>query len=188
MTILDSLIYGFGTAFTSFCSSGGLNVLVTRIKDEVEYSLNLVKEAEASQMTGITSTSTSTCTGGKNDKGTTLCSIPFLNLLSTSLDSTADNHSVTDADEETSPIPFERTALLKAMFKFVIHMMQSPGTQEGLRNLIDTTLPSTLKAIMENQNALGTSVYAHGMFRMSIVSRFFFVPISTIPDCYSPSA
>lgn len=50
------------------------------------------------------------------------------------------------------------------MFKFVIHMMQSPGTQEGLRNLIDTTLPSTLKAIMENPNALGTSVYAHGMF------------------------
>lgn len=71
--------------------------------------------------------------------------------------------SIAVIDEEISPIPFERTALLKAMFKFVIHMMQSPGTQEGLRNLIDTSLPSTLKVIMENPNALGTSVYAHGM-------------------------
>lgn len=53
---------------------------------------------------------------------------------------------------------------MKAMFKFVIHMMQSPGTQEGLRNLIDTTLPGTLKAIMEKPSALGTSLYAHGMF------------------------
>lgn len=49
------------------------------------------------------------------------------------------------------------------MFKFVIHMMQSPGTQEGLRNLIDTSLPSTLKDVMENPSSLGTSVYAHGM-------------------------
>ncbi|KAF8929383.1 hypothetical protein BGZ58_008999, partial [Dissophora ornata] len=136
VTILDSLIYGFGTAFSSFCSSGGLNSLVARIKDEVNYSLSLVKEAEASHMTGVTSTSTS-------------------------LDKDANK------DEETSPIPFERTALLKAMFKFVIHMMQSPGTQEGLRNLIDTTLPATLKDIMENPNALGTSVYAHAINTMT---------------------
>lgn len=79
-------------------------------------------------------------------------------------------------DEETSPVPFERTALLKAMFKFVHHMMQSPGTQEGLRNLIDTSLPATLKVIMENPSALGTSVYAHGMvpFRRLGLHSFYF--------------
>ena len=73
-----------------------------------------------------------------------------------------------DYIEEETPIPFEKTALLKAMFKFVIHMMQSPGTQEGLRNLIDTTLPATLKDVMENSASLGTSVYAHGMLHFPV--------------------
>ncbi|KAF9960631.1 hypothetical protein BGZ70_008530 [Mortierella alpina] len=128
VTVLDSLVYGFGTAFTSFCTSGGLNSLVARIKEEVDYALILVNETEASQMSGVISS-------GK--------------------------------DEDASPVPFERTALMKAMFKFVIHMMQSPGTQEGLRNLIDTTLPGTLKAIMEKPSALGTSIYAHAINTMT---------------------
>ncbi|KAF9173026.1 hypothetical protein BGX20_004283 [Mortierella sp. AD010] len=128
VSLLDNLVYGFGTAFTSFCSSNGLNTLVARIKDEVEFSLNLVNEAGSPQM---------------SDDASTLSS------------------------NETSPIPFERTALLKAMFKFVLHMMQSPGTQEGLRNLIDTTLPTTLRIIMENFEVLGTAVYAHAINTMS---------------------
>ncbi|KAF9206640.1 hypothetical protein BGZ49_002096 [Haplosporangium sp. Z 27] len=136
VTILDSLIYGYTAAFTSFCSAGGLNSLVTRIKEEVDYSLGLVKEAEASQMTGVTPTSTA-------------------------LEKDANK------DDETSPVPFERTALMKAMIKFVIHMMQSPGTQEGLRNLIDTSLPTTLRDIMENPNALGNSIYAHAINTMT---------------------
>lgn len=70
-------------------------------------------------------------------------------------------------EEETSPIPFERTALSKAMFKFIIHMMQSPGTHEGLRNLIETTLPATLRDIMEHPSALGNSIYAHGMYQVT---------------------
>ncbi|KAG0302120.1 hypothetical protein BGZ98_007782, partial [Dissophora globulifera] len=135
VTILDSLMYGFSTAFTAFCSSGGLNSLVARIKEEVEYSLMLVKDDEASRMTGVTSTSETT------DKD--------LNK------------------DDASPIPFERTALLKAMFKFVIHMMQSAGTQEGLRNLIDTSLPATLKDIMESPSALGNSIYAHAINTMT---------------------
>ncbi|KAG0347069.1 hypothetical protein BG004_000179 [Podila humilis] len=132
ITVLDSLIYGFGTAFTSFCSSNGINLLVGRMKDDVEYSLSIVKEAENQKMTGVTETSESTV-----------------------------------KEEDVSPVPFEQTALLKAMFKFVHHMMQSPGTQEGLRNLIDTSLPATLKVIMENPSALGTSVYAHAINTMT---------------------
>ncbi|KAG0340869.1 hypothetical protein BG000_010885 [Podila horticola] len=132
ITVLDSLIYGFSTAFTSFCASNGINLLVARMKEEVDYSLTIVKEAEAQKMTGITETPKD---GSK--------------------------------EVEVSPVPFERTALLKAMFKFVHHMMQSPGTQEGLRNLIDTSLPATLKVIMENPSALGTSVYAHAINTMT---------------------
>ncbi|KAG0268219.1 hypothetical protein BGZ95_002557, partial [Linnemannia exigua] len=132
ITLLDSLVYGFSTAFTSFCTSGGLNMLVARMKEEVEYSLKLVKDTEASQMTDVSST----------DAGA-------------------------PKEEETSPIPFERTALSKAMFKFIIHMMQSPGTHEGLRNLIETTLPATLRDIMETPAALGNSIYAHAINTMT---------------------
>lgn len=56
ITVLDSLIYGFSTAFTSFCASNGINLLVARMKEEVDYSLNVVKEAEAQKMTGVTET------------------------------------------------------------------------------------------------------------------------------------
>ncbi|KAG0319507.1 hypothetical protein BGZ97_002029 [Linnemannia gamsii] len=132
ITILDSLVYGFSTAFSSFCTSGGLNSLVTRLKEEVDYSLKLVKDAEASQMTDVSSTDTGA-----------------------------------PKEEETSPIPFERTALSKAMFKFIIHMMQSPGTHEGLRNLIETTLPATLRDIMEHPSALGNAIYAHAINTMT---------------------
>ncbi|KAF9951518.1 hypothetical protein BGZ72_006995 [Mortierella alpina] len=130
ISILDSLIYGFGAAFTSFCTSDGLNLLVARMKEEVECSLKLVEEFGSSAMSDTASTSS-------------------------------------NKENEISPVPFEKTALLKAMFKFVHHMMQSPGTQEGLRNLIDTTLPATLKAIMENPSALGTAVYAHAINTMA---------------------
>ncbi|KAF9998708.1 hypothetical protein BGZ65_005821, partial [Modicella reniformis] len=128
VSILDSLVYGFSTAFMSFCSSDGLEILITRIKEEVDYSLTLVKGTDAPEMdSGVTS-------------------------------------SIKDG---AALIPFERTALLKAMFKFVLHMMQSPGTQEGLRNLIDTTLPNTLRVIMEHPDIIGTAVYAHAINTMA---------------------
>ncbi|KAI8349558.1 hypothetical protein B0O80DRAFT_501281 [Mortierella sp. GBAus27b] len=124
VSILDSLIYGFSTAFTSFCSSNGLETLVTRIKDEVDSLLALVKGTDAPQMATLSN------------------------------------------KDDTFPVPFERTALLKAMFKFVLHMMQNPGSQEGLRNLIDTTLPSTLRDIMERPDIVGPAVFAHAINTM----------------------
>ncbi|KAG0275588.1 hypothetical protein BGZ95_008615 [Linnemannia exigua] len=128
--LLDSLVYGYSSAFTSFCTSDGLNILVARIKDETEFALEIVKGYDASQSSDTSSPSVS-------------------------------------KENETSPVPFERTALLKSMFKFVHHMMQSPGTQEGLRNLIDTTLPATLKKIMESPTALGAAIYAHAINTMA---------------------
>ncbi|KAF9118932.1 hypothetical protein BGW39_000739, partial [Mortierella sp. 14UC] len=128
--LLDSLIYGYSSAFTSFCTSDGLNILVARIKDETEYALGIVKGFESSQ---------------PSDKSS----------------------SPSTKESDTSPVPFERTALLKSMFKFVHHMMQSPGTQEGLRNLIDTTLPTTLKKIMESPAAFGAAIYAHAINTMA---------------------
>ena len=159
ISILDSLIYGFGAAFTSFCTSDGLNLLVARMKEEVECSLKLVEEFGSSAMSDTASTS--------SNKGTqsllAICHYGRFHVWSVLLFTPVHQLTCKFLENEISPVPFEKTALLKAMFKFVHHMMQSPGTQEGLRNLIDTTLPTTLKAIMENPSALGTAVYAHGM-------------------------
>jgi len=161
-------VYGFGSAFTSFCNSAGLASLVARIKEEVDDSLKLVKQAEATQMSGVTTA------GGDIQKGTLRYQMKKDDVLNERLYSyLLFLLLIHQLSEEESPIPFEKTALLKAMFKFVIHMMQSPGTQEGLRNLIDTSLPSTLKDVMENPSSLGTSVYAHGMDFSCLYTRYW---------------
>ena len=48
ISLLDSLIYGYSAAFTSFCTSDGLNILVARVKDETEFALQIVKDHGAS--------------------------------------------------------------------------------------------------------------------------------------------
>jgi E3 ubiquitin-protein ligase HUWE1 len=55
--LLDSLIYGYSSAFTSFCTSDGLNILVARIKDETEHALEIAKNFEASQSSDVPSSS-----------------------------------------------------------------------------------------------------------------------------------
>jgi E3 ubiquitin-protein ligase HUWE1 len=62
-------------------------------------------------------------------------------------------------------LPYERSSLLKSMFKFVLHMMQSAGTADGLRNLIDTSLPESIKKVFEQPKVFGSSIFALGKFR-----------------------
>jgi E3 ubiquitin-protein ligase HUWE1 len=123
--------------------------LVTRIKDEVDSLLALVKGTDAPQMETL------------SNKGT-LDWIPVVHILIQGSCPRSPSYDI--VVDDTFPVPFERTALLKAMFKFVLHMMQNPGSQEGLRNLIDTTLPSTLKDIMERPDIVGPAVFAHGKY------------------------
>lgn len=54
----------------------------------------------------------------------------------------------------------ERFSLLKTMLKFVVHMMQTTGTADGLRNLVETQLPTTMKVIYENLDVFGSSIFA----------------------------
>ncbi|KAF7724152.1 hypothetical protein EC973_001277 [Apophysomyces ossiformis] len=60
----------------------------------------------------------------------------------------------------TTAVPYERIACVKTMLKFLIRMMESSGTDEGLRNLIDSSLPQSLKLIVENPKVFGNSVFA----------------------------
>ncbi|CAG8511149.1 8932_t:CDS:10, partial [Scutellospora calospora] len=128
--ILDSLVYGFNTSFTSFCNANGVRILVDRIKEEVDNGIQLSKDARGDQMEGITIASTSTSAVPSSEVG----EIPP-NVI-----------------ENEVSLPYERASLLKSMFKFVLHMMQASGTADGLRNLIDTSLPDSLKKVFEQPN------------------------------------
>lgn len=55
-----------------------------------------------------------------------------------------------------------RTVPLKLMFRSIHRLMQSGGTAEGLRNLIDSELPKSLLRTLHNANKLGAPVLAIG--------------------------
>lgn len=46
------------------------------------------------------------------------------------------------------------------MLKLLLRMMESSGTTDGLRNLIDSTLPHSLKLIMDDPKVFGNGVFA----------------------------
>jgi E3 ubiquitin-protein ligase HUWE1 len=50
---------------------------------------------------------------------------------------------------------FSKVALMRAAMKFVLHLMQSYGSADGMRNLIDSKLPSSLLIIFENSILFG---------------------------------
>ncbi|KAK4518814.1 ribosomal RNA biogenesis protein rrp5 [Mucor velutinosus] len=60
----------------------------------------------------------------------------------------------------TNTAPYDRLSTIKAMLKFLLRMMGSSGTTDGLRNLIDSSLPQSLKLIMENPKLFGNGIFA----------------------------
>ncbi|KAI7908284.1 uncharacterized protein BX663DRAFT_482482 [Cokeromyces recurvatus] len=62
-------------------------------------------------------------------------------------------------DDEISA-PYNRLSAVKAMLKFLLRMMDTSGTTDGLRNLIDSNLPHSLKLIMEYPKLFGSTILA----------------------------
>lgn len=62
--------------------------------------------------------------------------------------------------DQDATAPHDRLSTIKAMFRFLLRMMESSGTTDGLRNLIDSTLPQSLKMIMEHPKLFGNSIFA----------------------------
>ena len=56
-----------------------------------------------------------------------------------------------------------RTAVLKHTLRSVHRMMQSSGTTEGLRGLLDSSLLKSVKKIMQHRTIFGPSALALGM-------------------------
>ncbi|KAJ3019634.1 hypothetical protein HKX48_001941 [Thoreauomyces humboldtii] len=104
----------------------------------------------------------------KDEVNTCLAIIP-----STGVD-TMDTVSGPTADD----LPHDRTMLLRSLLKFVLHMMQTSGTADRMRNLIDTTLPSSLLIIFEQTQLFGASVFG---LAVNVMSTF----IHNEPTCLS---
>ena len=50
--------------------------------------------------------------------------------------------------------------LVKNTLRFLIRMMESSDTADGLRNLIESSIPHTLKTVMDHHRVFGPSVFA----------------------------
>ncbi|CUA66624.1 E3 ubiquitin-protein ligase HUWE1 [Rhizoctonia solani] len=60
----------------------------------------------------------------------------------------------------SSLLPFVNSSLLKHIIRSMHRMMQSSGTAEGLRTLIDSSLVKSIKLIMEHKILFGPPIYS----------------------------
>ena len=58
------------------------------------------------------------------------------------------------------PIPYEHAMLFKGMLKFVWHILQTSGTTDRVRNLIEGPLPGVLHSIISNRKTFGATIFA----------------------------
>jgi hypothetical protein len=60
-------------------------------------------------------------------------------------------------------LPIARSAVLKHILRSMHRMMQSSGTAEGLRGLIDLSLLKSIKKIIQHRGVFGPNVLPLGM-------------------------
>lgn len=118
--LIDSLTYAVPQAFDLFCNARGLDVLVDRIKAEVNRDID----------------------DGAADR------------MSDSV------FGEPGPDNLYGRLSFGRASLLRSMFKTITQMMASTGTGDGLRNLVNTSLPDSLKRIILHRNIFGPQILA----------------------------
>lgn len=61
--------------------------------------------------------------------------------------------------QSNASLPFDRGTLLRALLKFVMHMMQTSGSADRMRNLIESSLPKSILIILENSKGFGANVF-----------------------------
>ncbi|GAA6062543.1 hypothetical protein JCM10212_004309 [Sporobolomyces blumeae] len=63
-------------------------------------------------------------------------------------------------EEPTGFLAFNRGALLKSLLRATQRLMTTAGTTEGLRNLIDTSLLTSVKKMMEHRRVFGPQIFS----------------------------
>lgn len=74
--------------------------------------------------------------------------------------------AVVDRDSAFGRLPFKKYTALKSLLRSISRMMQSSGTADGLRNLIDSSLPATVKQIIVHRRTFGPVLFATCAFRL----------------------
>ena len=74
-----------------------------------------------------------------------------------STDGPVSSKSATDAQAQ---LPLPETALLKGLLRSLARIMANAQSLDGLRNLIDSALPLTIKNVMARRHLFGPQVYA----------------------------
>ncbi|KAI8808084.1 hypothetical protein BJ742DRAFT_290342 [Cladochytrium replicatum] len=77
-----------------------------------------------------------------------------------------------------SDLPHEHTAYLRSMLKFVLHLMQTSGRADRMRNLIDSSVASSILNIFKHAQLFGANVFG---LAVNIMSTF----IHNEPTCLS---
>ncbi|ORY95778.1 hypothetical protein BCR43DRAFT_557706 [Syncephalastrum racemosum] len=113
ISLLDTIINAFTSSFHNFCTAGGLDTLLARIKSEVNAGLEQADE---------------------------------------SMDES-------EAAASGTLAPYDRCSAIKSMLKFLLRMMESSGTADGLRNLIESSIPHSLLKIVAKPRVFGPSVF-----------------------------
>ncbi|KAG9000508.1 hypothetical protein FRB94_005396 [Tulasnella sp. JGI-2019a] len=65
-------------------------------------------------------------------------------------------------------LPYARSSFLKHLMRSMHRMMQASGASEGLRTLIDSSLPKSVKKIMEYRVTFGPPIYSIAINLMSL--------------------
>ncbi|KAJ2832762.1 E3 ubiquitin-protein ligase tom1, partial [Coemansia furcata] len=128
--LLDLLISSATPAFPAFCSANGITTLVKRIHSEV-ISAVAVSDANPEAAADLSSP-------------VALPRFP---------------DGARQAYRRREILSAEQIYLLKELFKFMSHLVQQTGYQDRLRNLVETTLPETLRTIVTHPAAFGANVY-----------------------------
>lgn len=142
LTILDSILYGFNQSFDTFIESQGLAKIVIRIEKELERIISLADKTNEENMVSPVSP--------RAVIGTFCVDLLFRFILPLTLAIPSDN------------IPFEFMALFKSLLRFLLHIMQASSTSDRVRNLIEGSLPDSLKMVIERNKIFGGAIYALG--------------------------
>lgn len=57
-------------------------------------------------------------------------------------------------------LPFQQGVLLKSLLRALQRLLAGSGTTEGLRNVIDTSLLDSIKAVMQNRRVFGPQIFS----------------------------
>lgn len=167
-SILDTVVYGFQDGFQMLVTAGGLDVVIQRIEAETRFCVDLAKSSSSSSVVE----QEGNVSEGEPPRVDQSEDVVMGDVERPPMDVDGADPTMETIKMDMSPAlpinshaadaPHERLSLLRALLKFVLHMMQTSGTADRLRNLIDSTLPNSLLQVLAFSKTFGPGVFSLG--------------------------